>query len=173
MLPALIMVTTLATSSTGGNYAGPGGVVSTGSSYSSSAVVNSVSATGSGSVHVETDINGQRHVLDRQIPAGQPMTIEVRTTSRNGVSSSSVRIGTSTTRTTVTRPDSAFRTATTTRASITAQASSSAATSTSTLTGTVAPAVPLPPPAPLTPGWSMRVIQALTSFIRSLFGFVP
>lgn len=58
MLPALIIVTTIATSSTGGNIVGPGGVVQTGSESASSYVRTEVGGVSTSTITVETNTNG-------------------------------------------------------------------------------------------------------------------
>jgi hypothetical protein len=57
MLPALIIVTTIATSSTGGNTVGPGGVVQTGSESASSYVRTEVGGDSTSTITVETNTN--------------------------------------------------------------------------------------------------------------------
>lgn len=114
LLAAIIMSNTSSYSSTGGNYAGPGGVVSNGavesSAYSETNVGgsesdyyssdNDVDVTngeggGTATVHVETDNNGQvqQETVTKPIPAGGTLDIEVATSSASG--NSSVRIGAS------------------------------------------------------------------------------
>ena len=73
LLPAFahaqIISNVSASSDSGGNAAGPGTTVRTGSSYSS-VQVTTVSWQGSSTVHIKTEVNGQKHEETYTKPSG-------------------------------------------------------------------------------------------------------
>jgi hypothetical protein len=78
------MTSTNAYSSTGGNYAGPGGTVTQGASYSSVTSENiDGTSGGTATVQIETDDNGQVNdqTITKSIPPGGSIEIEVATSS--------------------------------------------------------------------------------------------
>jgi hypothetical protein len=87
LLASILMTSTNAYSSTGGNYAGPGATVTQGASYSSVTSqnidngANGVTAT----VQIQTDDNGQlnNQTITKTIPPGGSVDMEVATSSGN------------------------------------------------------------------------------------------
>lgn len=88
MLPAtaMILISAIATSSTGGNSAGPGIEVHTGDAYAESHVSVTASGQGTSTVDIETNINGERHVehIVRPNAPGVEVHIDVATSSSAG-----------------------------------------------------------------------------------------
>lgn len=82
------MTSTNAYSSTGGNYAGPGGTVTQGPSYSSvtSENIDEGGSGGTATVHIETDENGQINdqTITKTVPPGSSVEIDVATSSGDG-----------------------------------------------------------------------------------------
>ena len=87
LLAAIIMTNTSSYSSTGGNHAGPGGTVVQGPSYSSvtSENIDGGGSSGTATVHIETNTNGQisSQTITKTVPPGGSIEIVVATSSRD------------------------------------------------------------------------------------------
>jgi len=156
MIPALIMVTTIATSSTGGNYAGPGSVVETGAQSAQSYVQTQVSASGTTTVDIRTESNGVSTSTREEIGSSSvPVRIEVRASAHSAAPAARI----------VPRP-SVHATSSAVTVSATSTASSSTSVSTSSVSALVVPR----PAAMVPPSIAVQIVHAIVSFFRSLFG---
>lgn len=153
MIPALIMVTTIATSSTGGNYAGPGGVVETGSQSASSYVETHVDGGGTTTIDIQTQSNGVASSTREVVGSSSvPVRIEVYASSHSTpVAHVAPRVSVH---------------ATSTATSTTIAAAATTSPSTSSLSALVVPA----PDTMVPPSIAARIVRAIVSFFRSLFG---
>jgi hypothetical protein len=114
LLATILISTTGSYSSTGGNTAGPGGMVVNGPSQSSAYTVTNVGGsdsdyyysdngvnitntggTGSATVHIETDNNGQvqQETVTKPIPPGGNVDIEIATSSGNSYAATVIKVG--------------------------------------------------------------------------------
>lgn len=90
-IAALITASVIATSSTGGNVAGPGTVVRTGNAYASSNVTVVSSGQGTSTIDIRTETNGQVREVRREVSSNDAR-VEVSVTATSGPAKVEVRV---------------------------------------------------------------------------------
>lgn len=88
----MIAASVIATSSTGGNVAGPGVVVRTGDSYASSNVTIVSSGEGSSTVDIRTNVNGRVREEHREVSGQNGARVEVNVTATSSPTAVEVRV---------------------------------------------------------------------------------
>lgn len=99
-IAAMIAASVIATSSTGGNVAGPGAVVRTGDAYASSNVTVVSSGEGTSTVDIRTNVNGRVIEERRVVPSANGTQVQVSVTATSGPAQVEVHVAPATASTT-------------------------------------------------------------------------
>lgn len=89
---AMIAASVIATSSTGGNVAGPGVVIRTGDAYASSNVTVVSGGEGSSTIDIRTNVNGRVREEHREVSGNNGAQVEVNVTATSGPAHVEVRV---------------------------------------------------------------------------------
>lgn len=93
-IAAMIAASVIATSSTGGNAAGPGTVVRTGDAYASSNVSIISSGEGTSTIDIRTNVNGRVREEHREVSGQNGAQVEVSVVATSGPAQVTVRVAT-------------------------------------------------------------------------------
>jgi hypothetical protein len=96
----MIAASVIATSSTGGNVAGPGVVIQTGDAYASSNVTVVSSGEGTSTIDIRTNVNGRVSEEHRVVPNTNGARVEVSVTATSGPAQVEVHVAPATASTT-------------------------------------------------------------------------